>query len=43
MESPTRLSSALDPEGAHIAALHRLGDFRDRRILELGCGDGRRA
>jgi predicted RNA methylase len=41
MESPSRLSSALDPEGAHIAALRRLGDFRDRRILELGCGDGR--
>lgn len=31
----------LDPEGAHIAALRRLGDFRDRRVLELGCGDGR--
>ncbi len=31
----------LDPEGAHLAALRRLGDFRDRRILELGCGDGR--
>jgi len=31
----------LDPEGAHLAALRRLGDFRNRRILELGCGDGR--
>jgi ubiquinone/menaquinone biosynthesis C-methylase UbiE len=31
----------LDPEGAHLAALHRLGNFRDRRVLELGCGDGR--
>jgi ubiquinone/menaquinone biosynthesis C-methylase UbiE len=31
----------LDPEGAHLAALLRLGDFRDRRVLELGCGDGR--
>ena len=31
----------LDPEGAHLAALRRLGDFRDQRILELGCGDGR--
>jgi predicted RNA methylase len=31
----------LDPEGAHLAALRRLGDFRDRRVLELGCGDGR--
>lgn len=34
-------SRMLDPEGAHLAALRRLGDFRDRRILELGCGDGR--
>jgi ubiquinone/menaquinone biosynthesis C-methylase UbiE len=31
----------LDPEGAHLAALHRLCDFRGRRVLELGCGDGR--
>jgi predicted RNA methylase len=35
------MSRVLDPEGAHLAALRRLGDFRDRRILELGCGDGR--
>jgi len=31
----------LDPEGAHLAALRRLGDFDGRRVLELGCGDGR--
>jgi len=31
----------LDPEGAHLGALRRLGDFRGRRVLELGCGDGR--
>jgi ubiquinone/menaquinone biosynthesis C-methylase UbiE len=31
----------LDPEGAHLAALQRVGDFRGRRVLELGCGDGR--
>jgi predicted RNA methylase len=31
----------IDPERAHLAALRRLGDFRDRRVLELGCGDGR--
>jgi predicted RNA methylase len=35
------VNRVLDPEGAHLAALRRLGDFRDRRILELGCGDGR--
>ncbi len=31
----------LDPEGAHLAALRRLAGFRGRRVLELGCGDGR--
>jgi ubiquinone/menaquinone biosynthesis C-methylase UbiE len=35
------VTEILDPEGAHIAALRRLGDFRGRRVLELGCGDGR--
>ena len=35
------LTELLDPEGAHIAALRRLADFSDRRVLELGCGDGR--
>lgn len=35
------MKPVLDPEGAHLAALRRLGDFRDRKVLELGCGDGR--
>ena len=35
------MTPVLDPEGAHLAALRRLGDFRRRRVLELGCGDGR--
>jgi predicted RNA methylase len=35
------LTPVLDPEGAHLAALQRLGDFRGRRVLELGCGEGR--
>lgn len=35
------MSPVLDPEGAHLAALRRLGDFRQRRVLEMGCGDGR--
>jgi len=30
-----------DPEGSHLAALHRLADFHDLRVIELGCGDGR--
>jgi predicted RNA methylase len=35
------VTPVLDPERAHLAALRRLGDFRGRRVLELGCGDGR--
>ena len=36
-----RLLGVLDPEGAHPAALRRLADFTDARVLEVGCGDGR--
>jgi ubiquinone/menaquinone biosynthesis C-methylase UbiE len=35
------VTPVLDPEGAHLAALRRLADFRGRRVLEMGCGDGR--
>jgi predicted RNA methylase len=35
------VNRVLDPEGAHLAALRRLADFQGRRVLELGCGDGR--
>jgi predicted RNA methylase len=35
------VTSVLDPEEAHLAALRRLGDSRGRHVLELGCGDGR--
>jgi ubiquinone/menaquinone biosynthesis C-methylase UbiE len=35
------MTPVLDPEGAHLAALRRLADFRGQRVLELGCGDGR--
>jgi ubiquinone/menaquinone biosynthesis C-methylase UbiE len=35
------ITRVLDPEGVHLAALRRLGDFRGQRVLELGCGDGR--
>jgi 2-polyprenyl-3-methyl-5-hydroxy-6-metoxy-1,4-benzoquinol methylase len=35
------MSRVLDPEGAHLAALRRLASFHGKRILELGCGDGR--
>ena len=35
------MTPVLDPEGAHLAALRRLGDFRGPRVLEMGCGEGR--
>ncbi len=35
------VARTLDPEGAHLAALRRLADFRGRRVLEMGCGEGR--
>ena len=35
------MTRELDPEGAHLAALHRLTDFGGMRVLELGCGEGR--
>lgn len=30
-----------DPEDTETAALHRLADFTGKRVLEIGCGDGR--
>jgi len=35
------MTRVLDPEGAHLAALRRLADFRGQAVLEVGCGDGR--
>ena len=35
------MSRVIDPDGAHLAALRRLSDFRGQRVVELGCGDGR--
>lgn len=35
------VSPTLDPEGAHLAALRRLADFRGAHVLEMGCGVGR--
>ena len=36
-----RVTRTLDPEGAHLAALRRLTVFDGRRVLEMGCGEGR--
>jgi 2-polyprenyl-3-methyl-5-hydroxy-6-metoxy-1,4-benzoquinol methylase len=35
------MARVLDPEGTHLASLRRLADFRGRRVLEMGCGEGR--
>jgi 2-polyprenyl-3-methyl-5-hydroxy-6-metoxy-1,4-benzoquinol methylase len=35
------VTRTLDPEGAHLASLRRLADFRGKRVLEMGCGEGR--
>ena len=35
------MEGVLDPEGGHLAALRRLGDFAGARVCEVGCGDGR--
>lgn len=31
----------MDAEGAHLAAILRAADFRERRVLEVGSGEGR--
>jgi cyclopropane fatty-acyl-phospholipid synthase-like methyltransferase len=33
--------SVKDPEGAELRALAEVVDFTGRRVLEVGCGDGR--
>jgi 2-polyprenyl-3-methyl-5-hydroxy-6-metoxy-1,4-benzoquinol methylase len=33
--------SVKDPEGRETAALGQVVDFRGKRVLEVGCGDGR--
>lgn len=36
-----RVTRVVDAEGAHLAAVLRAADFSGRRVLEVGCGDGR--
>ena len=31
----------VDAEGAHLAAILRAADFSNKRVLEVGCGEGR--
>jgi ubiquinone/menaquinone biosynthesis C-methylase UbiE len=35
------MAVVIDPERREIAALKRVADWRDKRVLEAGCGDGR--
>lgn len=35
------MASVKDPESAEARALAELGDFEGKRVLEIGCGDGR--
>ena len=35
------MSRVVDSEGAQLAAILRAVDFQGRRVLEVGCGEGR--
>jgi len=35
------MASIKDPQGAEARALAALGEFDGKRVLEIGCGDGR--
>jgi predicted RNA methylase len=35
------MTRVMDAEGAHLAAILRSADFRERRVLEVGSGEGR--
>jgi len=35
------MSLLKDPERTETKILHKYADFKDKRVLEVGCGDGR--
>jgi ubiquinone/menaquinone biosynthesis C-methylase UbiE len=35
------MALTVDPQGLETRAMHDLIDFRDKDVLEIGCGDGR--
>ncbi len=35
------MRTKIDPEGTEIEAIHDLVDFSGKKVLEVGCGDGR--
>ena len=35
------MKDSIDPEGTEIEVIHELVDFSGKKVLEVGCGDGR--
>jgi ubiquinone/menaquinone biosynthesis C-methylase UbiE len=35
------VTRVVDAEGVHLAAILRAADFSNKRVLEVGCGEGR--
>ena len=35
------MRGSIDPEGTETEAIHDLVDFSGKKVLEVGCGDGR--
>lgn len=35
------MRGSIDPEGTEIGAIHDLVDFSGKKVLEVGCGNGR--
>jgi len=35
------MTKVIDPEGTQLAGIRQLADFPAKRVLEIGCGDGR--
>jgi 2-polyprenyl-3-methyl-5-hydroxy-6-metoxy-1,4-benzoquinol methylase len=41
MKQLKQMTLQRDPEGLEQKTLHALVDFKDKRVLEVGCGEGR--
>jgi len=40
-QKETDMTLAMDPAGSEIRALKQITNWRGKRVLEVGCGDGR--